>query len=83
MDSWTSITTDANELMAPLHDSMPVILPREDYDLWLDAAFQAKDKLLSMLQPYPDDELTAYPVRTVVNSPPSQGEQCIERLPVP
>lgn len=44
------------------------------------AGFQAKDKLLPMPQPYPDDEMTAYPVRTMVNSPKNQGELCIEPI---
>jgi putative SOS response-associated peptidase YedK len=60
------ITTDANELAAKVHDRMPVILPADEYDLWLDPEFQDRDKLLSMLRPFPADEMTVRPVSTFV-----------------
>ena len=52
IDSCTIITTDPNELMADIHDRMPVILSPDDYDLWLDPEFEGKEKLLSLLRPY-------------------------------
>src|SRR5271167_711331 len=82
IDSATIITTEPNELMAPIHDRMPVILATDDYDLWLDPEFVGKEKLLSLLRPFAPDEMTAYPVSTAVNSPKNQGEQCIEPLAV-
>jgi putative SOS response-associated peptidase YedK len=78
IDSCTLITTDPNELMAEIHDRMPVILPPEDYDLWLDPEFEGKEKLLSLLRPYPADEMKAYPISALVNSPKNDVAACIE-----
>lgn len=78
IDSCTIITTEPNELMTDIHDRMPVILSPDEYDLWLDPEFQGKDKLLSMLGPYPADEMQAYPVSTVVNSPRNETPACVE-----
>lgn len=79
-ESATIITTDANPLMAPIHDRMPVILPPESYDLWLDPEFADKEKLLALLKPYPPKEMVATPVSTFVNSPRNQGPECVEAL---
>lgn len=80
LESCTVITTDPNPLMARLHDRMPVILPPEEYDLWLDPEFQGKEKLLSLLRPYSDEEMEAYPVSTTVNSPKNETASCLERI---
>jgi putative SOS response-associated peptidase YedK len=69
IDSCTILTTAANDLMHPIHERMPVILPEADYDLWLDPTVQSADKLQALLQPYPSEAMTAYPVSTAVNSP--------------
>jgi putative SOS response-associated peptidase YedK len=78
IDSCTLITTEPNELMAGIHDRMPVILAPKDYDLWLDPEFQGREKLLSLLVPCPADEMAAYPVSTLVNSPRNESPACIE-----
>jgi putative SOS response-associated peptidase YedK len=80
IDSCTVITTEPNELMANIHDRMPVILSPDDYNLWLDPEFQVKEKLLSLLKPYPADEMTAYPVSTLVNSPKNEKQECVEQV---
>ena len=64
--------------MAEVHDRMPAILPSDDYDLWLDPEFEGKEKLLSLLRPYPADEMTAYPISMLVNSPRNDVAACIE-----
>jgi putative SOS response-associated peptidase YedK len=51
IDRATIITTDANALMANIHDRMPVIFPRGSYGLWLDPEFRGKEELLSLLKP--------------------------------
>ena len=74
----SSLTTmDADELASKIHDRLPVILSEEEYDLWLDLEFQDRDKLLSMLRPFPADEMQVRPVSTFVNNARNQGEQCI------
>jgi putative SOS response-associated peptidase YedK len=67
--SYTILTTDANDLMAPIHDRMPVILAREDEDDWLDPDIREPERLLPLLRPYPARAMEAYPVSRAVNSP--------------
>ena len=71
------ITTEPNELMAAIHDRMPVILCPDDYNAWLDPATD-KDAAQVLLRPYPADEMTATPVSTLVNSPKNDVAACIE-----
>jgi putative SOS response-associated peptidase YedK len=77
VDSCALITTEPNELMATIHDRMPVILRPDDYDAWLDPATD-KDAAQVLLRPYPADEMTATPVSTLVNSPKNDVAACIE-----
>lgn len=76
VESCTIITTDPNPLMATIHDRMPVILPPDVYDVWLDPEFQGRERLTSLLVPYPADEMIATPVSSFVNSPKNQGPEC-------
>jgi putative SOS response-associated peptidase YedK len=76
--SCTIITTEANELVGGIHNRMPVILPPEDYELWLDPDFEEKEALTSFLRPYPSDVIEAYPVSRRVNSPSNNAPDCIE-----
>jgi len=66
--------------MAELHDRMPVILPPDLYGPWLDHRIEDVDALQEMLRPYPAEELTAYPISTIVNSPRNESAECIARL---
>lgn len=78
IESCTIIVTDANELLEPIHDRMPVILSPEDYDFWLDPDFDDRKKLAAMLRPYSGEDLEMYPVSTVVNSPQNEVAECVE-----
>lgn len=80
IESCTIITTDANALMAPIHDRMPVIVEPEDYDLWLDISVQDPPRFLPLLRPYQGDLLVAEPVGTRVNSPANDDAACIAPL---
>jgi putative SOS response-associated peptidase YedK len=64
----TIITTRANTLLEPIHNRMPVIIPKEKQDLWLDPEVQDKTIVLPLLEPYPSDEMKAYEVSPRVNS---------------
>jgi putative SOS response-associated peptidase YedK len=79
--SCTIITTDANALMAPIHDRMPVIVRPCDYGLWLDPAVADPGRLQPMLRPSPAEELDLYPVSTLVNHPAHDEARCIEPVP--
>lgn len=80
IETCTIITTEANELMRPIHERMPVILDSKNYEQWLDPETKKIELLQSFLQPYPSKEMSAYPVSTKVNSPKSDRPECI--LPI-
>lgn len=65
--SFTIITTSSNELMKPIHDRMPVILEPKDEHEWLDTGIQ-QEEALALLKPYPDGEMEAYQVSSLVNN---------------
>ena len=78
--SATIITTDANDVVAPIHNRMPVILHPEDYELWLDPDFDEKEPLTTLLKPYPAEAMDAYPVSRSVNSPSNNEPGIIESV---
>jgi putative SOS response-associated peptidase YedK len=80
VESGTIIVTAANDLMQPIHERMPVILAPDDWGIWLAPEAGNTKILQNLLQPYPDDDLTAWPVSTKVNSPKNDSEECIEPL---
>lgn len=71
------ITTDANATMSPIHDRMPVILPRALWDAWLDPANHNIDMLSGLLVPARDDLLTMHEVSTEVNNVRNKGIELI------
>ncbi|MFW6078200.1 MAG: SOS response-associated peptidase [Gemmatimonadota bacterium] len=75
--SCTIITTDARADLRDIHPRMPVILPVDDRRRWLDDD-AGIDALRGLLRPYPDDDLEAYRVSTIVNSPRNDGPECFE-----
>lgn len=76
--SCTILTTDANDLVGGIHHRMPVILPPEYYEPWLDPDLREPDQLLPLLAPYSTNDMEAYPVSRRVNSPSNDGPGCIE-----
>ena len=69
IQTFTIITTTPNELCAPIHDRMPVILPREKWAAWLGEGGAAADELRWMiLRPYPADLMRTYPVGAAVGN---------------
>jgi putative SOS response-associated peptidase YedK len=76
-DSFTIITTSANDFMKPIHERMPVILRREDEKNWLE-----KDDLsllTGLLMPYDPAEMEAYPVSKLINSPRNESPLLLEK----
>ena len=86
-DIWTSasqelpcvtiLTTEPNDLMRPIHDRMPVVLPAGREQDWLSAGPSERRE---MCQAYPDDDLSAYEIATRVNNPKNDGPSIIEPL---
>ena len=75
IESCAILTTAANELVTPIHDRMPVILDRSDYDLWLDPDAREED-LHGILRPFPAAEMMAVPVSARVNSTAVDDPEC-------
>ena len=87
-DAWSSpdgsnlqtcciITTQPNELVAPIHNRMPVILPSTAYQKWLDPLESRAEVLLPLLKPYPASEMQAYPVSRLVNTAANDSPDCV------
>jgi len=78
--TYTIITTEANKIVAPLHDRMPAIMKPEDENRWLAGDTPAPDEMKRILRSYPADEMEAYPVSSRVNSPDVDDERLIQPL---
>ncbi|MCY4449682.1 MAG: SOS response-associated peptidase [Chloroflexi bacterium] len=76
--SCTIVTTEANELLQPVHDRMPVILPRELEPLWLNEEVRDPALLSSVLVPYDSGLMDAHEVSTLVNSAVNEGPELWE-----
>jgi putative SOS response-associated peptidase YedK len=76
----TIITTESSDLIRPLHNRMPAILPEDKYADWLSNDITDPSLLLKMLKPYPSDELEMYEVTPKVNSPSVNSLENIQRL---
>jgi putative SOS response-associated peptidase YedK len=79
--SYTVITTAPNDLVASIHNRMPVILRQEDEDAWLDKASDPA-RLLALLKAYPAEKMEAYPVSRAVNSPANEGAELMQAVTV-
>ena len=77
LETCTVLTTEPNELMGPIHNRMPVILDRADYQLWLDPRMNDPEPLKVLLRPYAMDRMAAYPVSQLVNSPSNDTPECL------
>ena len=62
VESCTILTTTPNDLLFGVHDRMPVILPAEHYERWLDPGMQDMTRAISMLRPYDSSRMRRYPV---------------------
>lgn len=78
--SCTIVTTEANDFVRPVHHRMPVIIPRDAYDLWLDPKVQDPEAVLPLLTSAAEDALRVYDVSTLVNAPRNDLPGCIEPL---
>lgn len=76
----TIVTTKPNDVVADIHDRMPVILRQEDEGIWLDREKFDSDLLQSLLVPYDSDMMRAYPVSTMVGSPKNDLPECIQEI---
>jgi putative SOS response-associated peptidase YedK len=80
VDSCTILTTSSNELIAPLHNRMPVILLPEAFPLWLDPETTDPERLNALFHPFPADLMEMWPVPPLVNSPRNDSPELIAPL---
>lgn len=73
------VTTAANELVAPIHDRMPVMLTGADLELWLDPSADA-EALHAVMRPFSAEPMESYAVRNTVNRALNDGPECIEPI---
>jgi putative SOS response-associated peptidase YedK len=77
------LTTEPNELVASIHDRMPVILPREAWATWLGPQLLSEDELRRLAQPIDAGRMSMVPVSSRVNSVRWDDALCIERVAPP
>lgn len=77
--SYTIVTTPPNDLVAPIHNRMPVILHRDDEDAWLDKHTNP-DQLAALLAAYPAEEMEAYGVSRAINNPANEGVELMQPI---
>lgn len=78
LKTYTIITTEPNSLLAPIHNRMPVILEKEKEEIWLNPNQPDVNMLLSLLKPYPQKDMEAYPVSLLVNKPENNYQELIK-----
>jgi putative SOS response-associated peptidase YedK len=79
LDSCTIITTNANRLVAPVHDRMPVILPRTAEAAWLDPELDPA-AVDALLVPYPAEQMHSAEASLLVNSVKNDGPELLDPL---
>ena len=79
INSCAIITTTANDLLAPIHDRMPVILYPKSYEAWLSGDAKLLG-LKELLLPYPASEMSSHPVGSDVNKPEIDRPNLVERV---
>ncbi len=79
----TIVTGDAGDLIADLHDRMPLTVRPDDWAAWLDGDFDDTDALLALLAAAPVPGVAIHPVSTLVNSVANNVPELIEPLEAP
>jgi len=74
------VTTLASRALSPIHERMPVVVPPEAYDLWLDCGHVDAETAAALIAPTPDDLLEAYEISTAVNRVANDNPRLIEPM---
>ena len=77
LDTCAIVTTEANALLRPIHDRMPVIVAPDDYARWLDPA---NADAADLIAPYPPDAMACRPVSPRVNSVRNDDAELLDRI---
>ena len=81
LDTAAIVTTAANRTLAAIHDRMPMFVPKDAFDLWLDCANVEADVAAALIRPAPDDLLEAYQISTAVNRVANDSEALLQPVP--
>jgi putative SOS response-associated peptidase YedK len=81
--SFAIVTGLPNELCAPIHDRMPVILPPDAWKLWLGEVEASAEELRSLLRPYPAELMRVYPIGPAVGNVKNDEPSLLDPLPEP
>jgi len=76
----TVITTDANELLASIHDRMPVIVDSDDWPAWLGETMAEAADVKSLLRPFPAERMTIWPVDKKVGNVKNEGPELPDHI---
>lgn len=79
VDTFAIVTTDANDAIRPLHDRMPLIVPKADYELWFDRETHP-ELLRALLVPYESAHIRLHPVTTRVGNVRNEGPDLVEPI---
>jgi putative SOS response-associated peptidase YedK len=80
LDTAAIVTTRANRTLAPIHNRMPVIVPPEAFDLWLNSNEVDATTAAALIAPAPDGLLEAYEISTAVNRTANDNPKVIEPI---
>jgi putative SOS response-associated peptidase YedK len=80
IESCTLLTTEANQLVRPIHHRMPVLLERDDLGRWLDTSKNDAESVRGLMVPSSPDRLVATEVSTLVNDPRNEDPRCVEAI---
>jgi putative SOS response-associated peptidase YedK len=81
LETFSLITTRANDVVGRIHDRMPVILAPEDARWWIDSSVEAPERLLPLLRPFSAEAMEGRAVHPRVNSVAVDGPECLEPAP--
>jgi len=83
VESCTICTTDVNDMMGQLHDRMPIILPKQSIDHWLDPSVNDPVELKPMLQQFPGGEMQSWAIGKAVGNVRNQGPTLMDPIEAP
>ncbi|HEY1090731.1 MAG TPA: SOS response-associated peptidase family protein, partial [Burkholderiaceae bacterium] len=79
-DTCTIITTDANEVLEPIHHRMPVLLDQSDWKIWLSEEPLEREQLAAIIRPFAPDNMQAWGVSHAVNKAGNESPILLEPI---
>jgi putative SOS response-associated peptidase YedK len=79
LETATIVTTRTNRAIGKIHERMPVIVPPDAFDLWLDCANVDAATAMTLVMPAPETLVEAYEVSTAVNRVANDNPELVER----